>query len=689
MGKWLIFAANNIKDVTDMKRFHQLLIALSALPLGAFAQGWPAGYGGVMLQGFYWDSFKDSRWTNLESLAPELKGYFDLVWVPQSGKCLNSTSMGYDPYYYWNQNSSFGTEDQLRSMIKTFKDNGIGTIADVVVNHRNTTGWFTFPAETYKGVTYQMQSTDIVANDDGGATATQARKDGVSLSQNNDEGEDWSGMRDLDHKSQNVQTIVKAYENFLVNDLGYSGFRYDMVKGFSGSHVGDYNEAAGVRFSVGECWDSNSTIENWIKATGKRSAAFDFQFRYNVRDAINGSDWTLLNSTNNLVHDADYRQYSVTFVENHDTEYRSASSAQDPIRKDTLAANAYLLAMPGTPCVFYKHYLAYPAEIKGMIDARKAAGITNTSEYAFNGMFSTKNYAVVTVTGTNGQLKCFVGNGWSEKNTYLIGDFTKVLSGYHYAYYLSNGMETPFADKPSGTYNGSVTTTLTAVSATSGAKLVYTLDGSTPTASNGTQVASGTQVTISGNCTLTVGLLVNGAVTKTITRNYTIKEVQPFSPKTITVYVNGDKVGWTSYINFHSFDSETATNNTNTSWPGRRITATKEVGGKKWFYSTYTLNSATDYVSFVFSVGTSATASQSQTVDITNVSDDTFFEISTTKDGNKYTVNDVTATTAIGGVSVSRPSVDSGWYTISGSRLGGKPAQAGLYVHDGKKVVVK
>ena len=54
---------------------------LAVLPVFAFAQGWPANYSGVMLQGFYWDSFNDSRWTNLESQADELAEFFKLVWT--------------------------------------------------------------------------------------------------------------------------------------------------------------------------------------------------------------------------------------------------------------------------------------------------------------------------------------------------------------------------------------------------------------------------------------------------------------------------------------------------------------------------------------------------------------------------------------------------------------------------------
>ena len=143
-----------------MKKIYTTLIVLVAT-LTASAQGWPANYGGVMLQGFYWDGYDDAQWTVLESQADELSQYFKLVWIPQSGNC-GGKSMGYDDLYWFpggnNYNSSFGTEAELRSMIKTFKSKGIGTIADVVINHRrNVSNWVDFPKETYKGVTYQLR----------------------------------------------------------------------------------------------------------------------------------------------------------------------------------------------------------------------------------------------------------------------------------------------------------------------------------------------------------------------------------------------------------------------------------------------------------------------------------------------------------------------------------------------------
>lgn len=666
------------------------------------AQGWPENYGGVMLQGFYWDSFAQSKWTKLESQADDFASTFDLIWIPQSGKCLESwNTMGYTPYYFFNQNSSFGTEAELRSMIQTFKSKGIGTIADVVVNHHNTNGWWGFPAETYKGVTYQFKTTDIVANDDDGATATQAAKDGVTLSSNNDEGEGWGSMRDLDHKSQNVQNIVKAYVKYLKDDLGYTGFRYDMVKGFNGSHVADYNDYAGIEYSVGECWDGTSTIRNWIDAASKKSAAFDFQFKYVVRNAVDQNNWSKLGQQNdgnwplasNTYSSGSYSRWAVTFVENHDTELRPDGSSNGPLRKDTLAANAYLLAMPGTPCVFYKHWLDYKDEIKAMVAARKLAGITNQST-ASNLRSQSAYYANSIKTNGENRLVVVVG---SAPDSYVpsTASYTLILKGYHYRYYLANALETAWADKATGVYENSVKVKLTAVSETSGAQLVYTTDGTTPTASS-KKVASGSEIDITETCTLKVGLLVAGAVKGIIERNYTIKE-NTFEPKTITVYcrVGAGVSGWTTmnYWTWSDFGHEP----TNRNWPGDRITATKQVDGETWYYKEFTLTSEDDYVNFVFSNG----GGSPQSVNVENVKETKFFVIRNEKNGSgHYYVDDVTPTTGIDYLrSTSTPQRSTlRVYSIDGRLVRTMPSGTaesdalntlprGIYVVNGKKVV--
>ena len=364
-----------------------MLLLIAGSSQKVHAQGWPENYGGVMLQGFFWDSYSASQWSKLEGQADDLAQTFSLVWIPQSGNC-GGQSMGYDDlYWFTNYNSSFGTEQSLRSMIKAFRDRGIGTIADVVINHRKSlTSWTDFPAEVYNGVTYQLTWQDICADDE-------AARNGHQCGPNKDTGEGWDGMRDLDHISTNVQNNVKAYLDFLLHDLGYAGFRYDMVKGYAAEYTRMYNTSSKPMFSVGEYWDGTSRIRNWIDGTAQdgtpTSAAFDFQFRYTVRNAANNGDWRRLSQQNDgnwpLVSSSyeqgRYSRWAVTFVENHDTE-RRAGSEQDPLKKDTLAANAYLLAMPGTPCVFLKHWLAYQPEIKNMVEARRTAGIHNMSTYS-------------------------------------------------------------------------------------------------------------------------------------------------------------------------------------------------------------------------------------------------------------------------------------------------------------------
>lgn len=671
-----------------MKKIYFTLIALLA-SINMLAQGWPANYSGVMLQGFSWDSYDYSQWTVLEKQADDMKGFIDLVWLPQSGKCIETTQvMGYKPYYYFNQNSSFGTEAELRSLIAKFKANGIGAIADVVVNHRNTNGWYTFPAETYKGVTYQMLSTDICKNDDGGSTATQAKKDGVSLSNNNDEGTDFGGCRDIDHKSENVQKIIKAYLKFLKEDIGYTGFRYDMVKGFIGTHVADYNDATGVEFSVGEYWDGNQSIINWINKTNKKSAAFDFQFRYNVRDAVGVKDnkivsspnWSKLKSDINLMHDPTYRQYAITFVENHDMQYRSKDEPLDPLKRDTLAANAYMLAMPGTPCVFQPHWRAYKQEIKSMIEARKLAGITNMSNYT-NKMAQTACFANET-TGNKAKLIVVVGN---NTKAYTPGtDYAQILEGYHYRYYLSKSAETAWCNIPSGEYEAGFKAKLTAVSQNSNAKLVYTTDGTDPTAKS-KQVATGNTINIDETCTLKVGLLSNGTVTGIRTYNYTVKAFEPY---TITIYANADQVtNWGSVMYFYAWNTS---GELTEKWPGTAVTATKTLNGKKWYYMDFKIKSKDAIVNIIFNQG----KDKKQSVDMNAGNSTKFYEITTAQSNGKYTCKDVTAiwappTGITGTPTISNTTTDNAWYTLSGMKLGKKPAKSGVYIHQGKKVIIR
>lgn len=618
-----------------MKKLY-LTISLVLGVLSANAQGWPEKYSGVMLQGFYWDSFKETKWTTLEKQAAELGNYFSLVWLPQSGNCGDGKSMGYNPLYYWNQNSSFGTEAELRSLIKTFNANGIGTIADVVVNHRGTmTNWVDFPAETYNGVTYQMQSTDICSDDDGGATKKWADANGYKLSNNKDGYEDWSGMRDLDHRSANVNKCIKAYVKYLVDDLGYTGFRYDMVKGFAGSYVGEYNVHAGVKYSVGEHWSSASETKNWINSTKYngiiQSAGFDFQLHYRFADAIKQKNWTILRTNNeHIIQSGDnYNRYAITFVENHDTQWRSSSSTgSEPILTNILACNAFMLAMPGTPCVFLKHWLDYKNDIKKMIEVRKLVGITNKSTYTFLNTSDRDYVAFYTYGGSDNKkvLLTVVGSNVSKYTP--AATFTKLCEGDGYVFYV----------------NGKVDT-------------------------------SGWP-----------------AIIDRIAAEDVPEPEEPFDDRQATIYVKTSlPTGWTSgSVNFWVWSDTDGSNLcTKKTWPGDKITQTKSIDGINWFYQTYNVTKANHPINIVLSSGSGTP----QTVDFEDIETDRYLEVSADKSGSKNIIKDVTEqhTTGITEINSEADNANSKVYSISGQMegYGTQNLKPGLYIKDGKKIIVR
>lgn len=403
-------------------------VIASAASFSADAIGWPANYEGVMLQGFYWDSWNVTGWSKLEAQSDELSKSFKLIWVPNSAKAASNPGNGYDPvYWFTNHNTCWGTEAQLRSMIATFKAKGTGIIEDVVINHRSgATNWTDFPAETWNGTTWKIGLDGICRTDEVNSQPGQSHGTGAA-----DTGEDFNGSRDLDHTNANVQNNCKNYCKFLLEDMGYAGFRYDMVKGYNGQYVKIYNQYSKPTYSVGEYWDgSYDKVKAWIDATGKESAAFDFPFKYAVNEAFSTNNMSKLvwkaNGTTNqpagMIHFG-YSQLAVTFVDNHDT-YRDGSKFTGNVP----AANAFMLCSPGTPCVFYPHWTQYKGEIKKMIAVRNAVGVHNNSKVTV--LKAASNCYMAEVEGSKGKLVVKIGSSMVSPSGYTDSDIK--ASGNNY-----------------------------------------------------------------------------------------------------------------------------------------------------------------------------------------------------------------------------------------------------------------
>ena len=424
-----------------MKKIYTTLLLFVA-SLTASAQGWPASYDGVMLQGFYWDSYSDTKWTNLATQADELSQFFELIWVPQSGYCNTLTNqMGYSDIWWLDHKSAFGTEEQLRSMISTFKEKNVGIIEDVVINHKNgNTSWCDFPNESKNGYTLTWDNTNfsgICIGDECNDAANLSKwsPSGKKTTGKADTGTNFDGARDLDHTNATVQQNIKTYLDFLLKDLGYAGFRYDMVGGYSPTYTGIYNTSAKPTYSVGEYWmsDGKTGLVNWINGTKVegvvQSAAFDFTMKWNINNAFSNSNWELLNGEA-LANDADYARYAVTFVDNHDT-YRDANA----LKTNVCAANAYILTMPGTPCLFLPHWKDYKGSLKRLIATRKAVGINNQSKI-LEASVEGAGY-VLKVQGTKGTAMLILGGSTGVSTS----GYQLATEGRKYKLYVSESVD--------------------------------------------------------------------------------------------------------------------------------------------------------------------------------------------------------------------------------------------------------
>lgn len=589
----------------------------------------PANCGDVMLQAFdYYPepiniggttmTWNDSKWTTLNNQATEIGESFQMIWLPPSARAEgHPTTMGYHPQYYFNQNSTFGTQEELTILIANLKTKNCKAIADIVVNHRSSpTNWCDFAVESYKGVTYTPNSSWICTNDESRSSAPAGCNNPSGA---NDSGELYPAARDLDHTNSAVRDNIKAYMQFLKNDIGYSGWRYDVAKGFAQTYVAEYNDAAAGTFSVGEVMETSyDYCKTWINNTNKKSTAFDFPCQAGIREALNNSgspDYTKLVSygqPRGLIA-ADMKRYAVTFVENHDT-YRYNLGFYGNIE----IANAFILSSPGVPCIYLPHWNKYKTNIKKMIAARKKAGLH--SESVVTNIQSATNIYVAKATGTNGDLIVKLGSGSYS----APAGYTLECSGTDWAIWTNSLTPTgPTASisPAGGYYAGGTTVTLSSTGGVAPVKIYYTTNGTTPTASSTLYTAP---FTVTDATIKAIAIDNSSIASAVVSETYTT-----VAPSEIKVYFKVP-ANW-STVKVWAWKG--ATNFTGGVWPGSALTV---VDGFVEF-STPTTNTG---FNIIFNNG----GNNEQTVDITNITATVCYQTTTSTGTSpkKYNVEVIT-----------------------------------------------
>ena len=414
----------------------------------------PAQCPDVMLQAFYWDSYDSSKPTTTYgrtkwidhlngtngSNAVEMGQWFDMIWLPQLSK--STGGMGYLPTNYSDLNSDLGTKGKLEELVSTFHQNGARVIADIVINHAVAAqGWCDYNKTYNFGVygsykpdgSYLCNTDEINYKSEAGSCkgyATGGADDGYGDEANYPDGRDW------DHTSAKVQNMFKAYLKWLHNVVKIDGVRYDYCKGYHNSHINDYNRAAETYFSVMEYWDGNvNTLQSRLADAGWNTTTFDFATKYTAFNNGIASDYYQGLKGAGLPG-AGKARYAVTFVDSHDSFQRDNNelcgegNSMSLCRDKVLQCNAYMLSMPGVPCVFWPHWVTFKDEIKAMINARYKAGVhseSSVSDEAGDGFYK------ATITGTNGSIRLLLGPN-SGYNTTPQG-YTLAAKGVNYGVY--------------------------------------------------------------------------------------------------------------------------------------------------------------------------------------------------------------------------------------------------------------
>ena len=401
----------------------------SASALHAANIGVPAECEDVMLQAFYWDSHKTqsatdskfgrTKWMDLIKDTTEIRDNFDLVWFPPSAK--STGGVGYYHTQLSNQDSDWGTKTMLKNLIAGLHRGNTKVIADIVINHRGSVnGWCQFAKDNFGTYgSYQLTSKHVCKGDE---CFTDSKSDWYnkpdSVRGATDSGSNDSGARDLDHKSEYVQNWAKAYTQWILKTMAYDGFRYDMTLGFHGRYLKMYNEASNPYISVSELWESISRQKQHLQECDYNTMVFDFQQKYVLKTAFVQGGYGALKKNTNSFRGQGLERYAVTFIDNHDTFDRGGAYGDNQFTNTTdltnataknqvLQASAYLMMMPGIPCVFYPHWASYKEEIKELIAVRKRAGIHSESQVITESSGQYKYTA--TVQGHRGQVVIRVG----------------------------------------------------------------------------------------------------------------------------------------------------------------------------------------------------------------------------------------------------------------------------------------
>ncbi|AFG36982.1 alpha-amylase domain-containing protein [Spirochaeta africana] len=431
----------------------------------------------TMYQFFYWDSYPGlwsqitSSNTHLNRKAHELANAgITAVWLPPAAKGMaGGFSVGYDVYDFWDLGefdqkgtvgTRYGTRGQLEHAVSYLSNLGIDSYYDVVFNHRmgadsqqyvpgHGNVWTNFDlqgrAHHYTQSRWGYLYHDIVWD----WTAFNGI-DGQLFP------DKWWGNtfhdpylmgNDVDYNRQDIRHEMKAWGEWIINDIGFAGFRMDAVAHVDSDFVRRWvNHVQWATdqdiFYVAEAWVND--VGGYLDHVGTGHLnAFDFSLRDDFVALSSGSKdmrwWGgLLNSP--------YGDRAVTFVDNHDTSREGNPYNSPQVINYKNQAYAYILMRDrGVPTVFARDYdeFGMAPTLKKLIEARRYFAYGPGHEYSGNQqhMYAYVREGLSDVPGT-GLVMLLSGRDWGNQESYWINSRQPHTEFYDYTGNVSGTVTT-------------------------------------------------------------------------------------------------------------------------------------------------------------------------------------------------------------------------------------------------------
>ena len=537
----------------------------------------------------------------------------------------------YQPLEFKIGTNELGSKQDLENLCTEAHKYGVKIVVDVVANHM---------AGSHENIDSELKPSEYWHNYGGNINYS----DRYSVTHGD------IGMADLNSENTFVQNKVAGYVSEL-KSAGVDGIRWDAAK-----HIGLPSESCQFWPVVTKAglWNYGEIlvgpIDNGGDALMKEYTNYisvtDSPFGSNNLDAFSkgnvpqyGSNWSSRGIADNKL---------VYWGESHDT-YANDNGSSKGVSQNVID-RAYALAAShnGSTALYFsrpfetvKNNIKIGVKGSTHFTSKEVAAVNHfhnalageADYYATsNGVASScrKDGAIIVKGSGSGSVTATNGGGYTQPGTYtdeVSGNTFTVTSttisgnvGESGIAVFYNGTHVDntsvIVDKKTGTYYKSVTVNIKP--SKDGAIVVYTTDGTAPTAQS-KQITSATDLTFTSNTTLNVAILgSDGTLSSNASYTYAISQTDG-----IKIYVKSNDT------DVYLYAWKSATEILNGEWPGTLMTEKTTINGVEWRVATIAAES--------FNIILDNGSGKSQTKDIVGIQKDTYLEYS----GSTYT--DVTS----------------------------------------------